>query len=90
MPDPLKPTLYVYSRGGCHLCDVLIEELLPLVRGRFEIEVRDIDSREEWQRRFNVRIPVVEFDGEVLCQHRLDRPAVEAALARHGARNGEQ
>jgi hypothetical protein len=85
MPDPLKPTLYVYSRPGCHLCDVLIEELLPLVRGRADVEVRDIDSREEWQRRFNVRIPVVECDGEVLCQHHLDRPAVEALLARRDA-----
>ena len=90
MPEPLKPTLYVYSRRGCHLCDVLVEELLPLVRGRLDVEVRDIDSREEWQRRFNVRIPVVEFDGEVLCQHRLDRPAVEAVLVRQGVANGEQ
>ena len=90
MPDPVKPTLYVYSRRGCHLCDVLVEELLPLVRGRLDVEVRDIDSREEWQRRFNVRIPVVEFDGEVLCQYRLDRPAIEAVLARQGVANGGQ
>ena len=90
MPDPVKPTLYVYSRRGCHLCDVLVEELLPLVRGRLDVEVRDIDSREEWQRRFNVRIPVVEFDGEVLCQYRRDRPAIEAGLARQGVANGGQ
>lgn len=90
MPDPLKSTLFVYSRRGCHLCDVLLEELLPLVRGKLEIEVRDIDSREEWLRRFNVRIPVVEFDGEVLCEHRLDRPAVEAVLAQQGVASGGQ
>jgi len=79
----MKPVLYVYSRRGCHLCDVLVDELLPLVRGRLDVEVRDIDSREDWKERFNVRIPVVEFDGEVVCQYRLDRPSIEAILARN-------
>jgi hypothetical protein len=79
----VKPVLYIYSRRGCHLCDVLVEELLPLVRGRLDVEVRDIDSREDWKERFNVRIPVVEFDGEVVCQYRLDRPSIEAILARN-------
>jgi len=78
----LKPLLYVYSRQGCHLCDVLVEELLPLVRGRLDVEVRDIDSREDWKARFDVRIPVLEFEGEVVCQYRLDRSAVETILAR--------
>lgn len=90
MRDPVNPTLYVYSRRGCHLCDVLLEELLPLVRGRLEVEVRDIDSRDEWRRRFDVRIPVVELDGEFLCQHRLDRAAIDAVLARPGIANGGQ
>jgi hypothetical protein len=86
----VKPTLYVYSRRGCHLCDVLVEELLPLVRGQMHIEVRDIDTRDDWKERFNVRIPVVEFDGKVVCQHRLDRPAVAAILAGLGAGAGDR
>lgn len=86
----MKPTLYVYSRRGCHLCDVLLEELLPLVRGRLDVEVRDIDSREEWQQRFNVWIPVVEFDGAILCQQRLDRASIDTVLAQHGRRGGGQ
>jgi hypothetical protein len=79
----VKPVLYVYSRRGCHLCDVLVEELLSLLRGRLNLEVRDIDSRDDWKQRFDVRIPVVEFGGEVVCQYRLDRPAIEAILARN-------
>jgi hypothetical protein len=81
--DPVKPTFYVYSRRGCHLCDVLLEELMSLVRGRFDVEVRDIDSRSDWKERFNVRIPVVEFEGKVVCQYRLDQPAINAILARY-------
>lgn len=80
----MNPPLYVYSRRGCHLCDVLVEDLLPLVRGRLVVEVRDIDSREDWKRRFDLRIPVVEFEGEVVCQHRLDRAAIDAILATLG------
>ena len=81
--DAVRPTLYLYSRRGCHLCDVLLENLLPLVRGRLEVEVRDIDSREDWKERFDVRIPVLEFEGEVVCQYRLDRAAIDAILARY-------
>jgi hypothetical protein len=73
----------VYSRRGCHLCDVLLESLLPLVRGRLDVEVRDIDSHADWKERFDARIPVVEFEGEVVCQHRLDRPAIDTILARY-------
>jgi hypothetical protein len=81
--EPVAPSLYVYSRRGCHLCDLLVEELLPLVRGRLDVEVRDIDSRADWKERFDVRIPVVEFQGEIVCQYRLDRPAIDAILARY-------
>ena len=83
MCSPVKPVLYLYSRRGCHLCDVLLEDLLPLIRGRLDVEVRDIDSRADWKERFDVRIPVLEFEGEVVCQYRLDRPAIDAILARH-------
>ncbi len=66
----------VYSRRGCHLCEQLIEELLPIVRGRFEVIVHDIDTREEWRRAYDTRVPVVEYDGELICQYHLDRPAL--------------
>jgi thioredoxin-like negative regulator of GroEL len=71
----------VYSRPGCHLCEQLIEELLPLVRGHLDVEVVDIDSRPDWQAKFGVRIPVVEFDGNFVCQYTLDAPAVREIVA---------
>ena len=77
----MKP-LCVYSRQGCHLCDVLIEELLTLVRGRIELEIRDIDEKPEWHERFWSEIPVVEYEGEVLCRHFLDRDAITGILRR--------
>lgn len=72
----LLKTIDVYSRQGCHLCEILVEELLPLVQGRFRIVVHDIDTREDWRREYGTRVPVVEYDGELICQYHLDRQAL--------------
>ena len=73
-------TIDVYSRQGCHLCEQLIEELLPLVRGQLEVRICDIDTRPEWSRDYGTRIPVVEYDGELVCQYHLDRDAIVSIL----------
>ena len=73
--------LLVYSRHGCHLCEVLIEELLELVRGLANVRVLDIDSRDDWRETYNTRVPVVELDGHVLCEFTLDRELVLTALS---------
>ena len=74
-------TLEVFSRQGCHLCEQLIEDLLPLVRGRCKVVIRDIDSREDWKKKFDTRIPVLEYDGEFICQYHLDRHALTRILS---------
>ena len=72
--------LRVYSRRGCHLCEVLIDELLPLIEGKLELEVRDIDTNAAWHDRWFADIPVVEYDDEVVCMHFLDRDAITGIL----------
>jgi hypothetical protein len=73
--------LRVYSRPGCHLCEEMVEALLPLVRGRLEIEVVDIDSRPDWKQEYDVRIPVLAFRGQTVCQYTLDVGALQKILA---------
>ena len=75
-------TFHVYSRQGCHLCEVLIEQLLPLLRGQADMVVHDIDTRPEWRDKYAVRIPVLEFDGQVVSQYQLDHDAVIRVLNR--------
>ena len=75
------PIMKVYSRPGCHLCELLIEELLPLIRGRAELEVLNIDSKPDWAEKYGLSIPVLELNGNAVCQYHLDRGAVAAALA---------
>ncbi|MGI9342675.1 MAG: glutaredoxin family protein [Gammaproteobacteria bacterium] len=79
------PPLIVYSRRGCHLCELLLGELDALVRGKVPIEVRDVDERPEWQAAYGERVPVVCCDGNEICQYNLDRRAVLDRIAsRHG------
>lgn len=82
-------TLRIYGRPGCHLCELLLEELLPLVRGQAGVEVVNVDLDADLREAYGARIPVVELDGRELCEYRLDRGAIEDAL-RHrstGARS---
>jgi len=74
------PILHVYSRQGCHLCEVLIEQLMPLIRGAMQIVVRDIDSRADWLAKYDIRVPVVEYDGALVSEYPLDRGAIAEIL----------
>ena len=74
------PVLTVYSRRGCHLCEDLLGELEPLLRGRAAVTVKDIDLDDELRERYHTRVPVVSAAGQELCQYHLDRPAVLAWL----------
>ena len=73
--------IHYYSREGCHLCEVMLEELLSLIRGRAEIEMRDIDAVDEWREKYDIRIPVIEYDGELVSAYPLDYDAVRVMLA---------
>ena len=81
-PDPA--VFRVYSRPGCHLCEQLVEELLPIARGRIDVEVVDIDTREAWRSAYSTRIPVVEYAGEFVCQYTLDVAAVRRIIGAAG------
>lgn len=76
----MTPSIVVYSRPGCHLCELLLEELVPLVRGRAEVRQVDIDGDPELTARYGTAIPVVEFAGREICRYQLDRQAVLGLL----------
>ena len=87
-PPPEVPALRVYSRQGCHLCELLVEELIPLVRDRLPLEIIDIGDHDDLEARYGTRIPVVEYRGEQVCQYRLDRSAVAELLENHAPPQG--
>jgi glutaredoxin len=70
MPDH---EVILYSRQGCHLCDVVKEALTRLARGGgFVWREVDIDTDPELQRRFNEEVPVVFLDGRKAFKYRMD------------------
>jgi glutaredoxin len=78
------PTVTLYGRPGCHLCDDA-RAVLERVRARrpFTLEERDITLDDELHRAYLERIPVIALDGEELFDHFVDE---EALLRRLGPR----
>ena len=51
--------LILYSKPGCHLCEGLQEKLVQVTNINFELEVRDITTREDWFNIYQYEIPVL-------------------------------
>jgi glutaredoxin len=63
----------VYSRKGCHLCDVVKETLAKLARtGRFTWNEVDIDTSDELVRLYNDEVPVVFINGRKAFKYHMD------------------
>ena len=63
----------VYSRKGCHLCEVVKESLTKLSRhGGFAWHEIDVDSDNELRRQFHDEVPVVFIDGRKAFKYSMD------------------
>lgn len=81
MPEPRQ--VVVYSRKGCHLCEVVKESLAKLSRrGGFSWQEIDVDSDPEIRRQFNDEVPVVFIDGRKAFKYRMDEQEFLRKLAR--------
>lgn len=69
---PLR-TVVVYSRKGCHLCEIVKETLSKLQRrGGFTWHEVDVDSDDQLRRQFTDEVPVVFIDGRKAFKYKLD------------------
>ncbi len=85
-----SPTLTVYRRDGCHLCDearVMLQQALEerAMRGDTTARVRelDIDTDPELHARYFLRIPVFAIDGlelDLVTSSRQVRAFLDRAL----------
>jgi glutaredoxin len=70
---PESRQVVVYSRKGCHLCEVVKESLSKLSRrGGFTWQDVDVDSDSELRRKFSDEVPVVFIDGRKAFKYRMD------------------
>ncbi|MBW4506331.1 MAG: glutaredoxin family protein [Scytonematopsis contorta HA4267-MV1] len=56
--------LILYSKSGCHLCEGLQEKLKQMRNLKFDLEVRDIMTREDWFLAYQYEVPVLFVDHE--------------------------
>lgn len=76
------PSLTVYSRSYCHLCDEMLAALRPLqARHGFELRVIDVDSDPQLEARYGELVPVLTHGERELCHYRLDAAVLTAYLA---------
>lgn len=74
MSAALPPGLVMVSREGCHLCDDMLRELADLERDQAipPVAIIDVDADPELIRRFGLKVPVLLFDGSVICHYTLN------------------
>jgi glutaredoxin len=69
----LSREVVVYSRKGCHLCEIVKETLAKLERrGGFQWREVDVDTDDELRRQFTDEVPVVFIDGRKAFKYRMD------------------
>jgi glutaredoxin len=80
MPD--SRSVVVYSRKGCHLCEVVKESLSKLSRrGGFTWQEIDVDADSDLRRQYNDEVPVVFIDGRKAFKYRMDEQEFLRKLA---------
>ena len=85
--DALKSRLVVMHRRECELCEDMLLDLDQL-RAKVDlppVEVVDVDSDSELNRKYGLSVPVLLLDGTVVCRHRLDAAELVRLL---GQRSG--
>ena len=77
------PTLTLYGKAGCHLCDDA-RAAVQRVRLDKSFELREIDISLDpvLLRRYGERIPVLELEGEELFEYVVDEAALRERLDR--------
>jgi glutaredoxin len=68
-----NPQVILYSRKGCHLCEVVKESLAKLSRRtQFTLQEIDVDSDLNLRRQFTDEVPVVFINGQKAFKYRMD------------------
>jgi Glutaredoxin-like domain (DUF836) len=80
------PTLILYGKPDCHLCDDARAAIERVIAGReVGLEHVDITLDPALHARYGERIPVLEIDGEEAFELFVDEGVLERRLDRVGA-----
>jgi hypothetical protein len=74
----------LYSRPGCHLCDVMkatVEQVVASSPTPIHLEQVDISTDANLEARYGLEIPVLEINGKKAAKYRITEEALKHVLA---------
>ena len=81
-------TVTVYSRHGCHLCEIAEQTINSLREDskkdlEFSVEVLYIDGNEELERLYGTEVPVIHINGEHHDFYKVDPVRFKTSLEKY-------
>lgn len=80
-PPPTRPTITLYTRPGCHLCDemksvvIRVTSAIPAV-----LELVDISTSPDLEARYGIEIPVLLVNGRKAAKYRVTDSQLKVIL----------
>ena len=69
----LMKNVTVYSRSGCHLCEIAIDRINSVKKDyEFSLEISLIDNNNELEKEFGEQVPVIMIDNTIHDYWRVD------------------
>ncbi len=69
----LMKNVTVYSRSGCHLCEIAIDRINSVKKDyEFSLEIFLIDNNNELEKEFGEQVPVIMIDNTIHDYWRVD------------------
>ena len=69
----LMKNVTVYSRSGCHLCEIAIDRINSVKKDyEFSLEILLIDNNNELEKEFGEQVPVIMIDNTIHDYWRVD------------------
>ena len=77
-------TVTVYSRHGCHLCEIAEQTINSLrIDLEFSVEVLYIDGNEELEKLYGTEVPVIHINGEHHDFYKVDPVRFKTSLEKY-------
>ena len=74
-------TVTVYSRSGCHLCEIAIDRINSVINDyKFTLDIVLIDQNSELEKEFGEQVPVILIDNKIHDYWRVDLERFTTAI----------
>jgi len=76
-----EPSLVLYSRAACHLCNRMLEALRSQLGADVPVTIVDVEGDPALKARYGEHVPVLLAGDTELCRHAYDPARVAAYVA---------